>query len=158
MAVPPETGLKPKKLQSGRWSAPGPQRFNNDERAMASDVEIYNEELAATVLSHLSDGKSLRTIAKIDGMPCMVTIWKWIGRHEDFATRYAIAKQEAADAMVEDMHAICDDPTLDHNHKRIMVDTRKWIASKLKAKKYGDKVAVTDNEGGPLVISWGKAE
>lgn len=115
---------------------------------------VYSEDLAARVLAQISDGKSLRTIAKMDGMPGMTTIWEWIQRYEGFADKYAKAKQEASDAMVEDMQAIADDETLDAKSRAVRVDTRKWIASKLKPKKYGDKVALTDNEGGPLVIGW----
>ena len=31
-------------------------------------------------------------------------------------------------------------------HRKLQVDTRKWLASKLKPKKYGDKLEV-DNKG-----------
>lgn len=121
---------------------------------MADNQTKYSEDVAARVLAALSDGQSLRAISRQDGMPDMVTIWRWIQRHEDFAAKYAEAKQEAADAMVEDMQSISDDPDIASDHKRIMVDTRKWIASKLKAKKYGDKVAVTDADGGPISVTW----
>jgi hypothetical protein len=57
--------------------------------------------------------------------------------------------------MVEDMHAIADDETLDPNSRRIRVDTRKWIASKLKPKKYGDKIELGGDTNAPLIISWG---
>lgn len=89
-------------------------------------------------------------------MPCMATVFNWLHTHESFVEQYARAKSEGSDAMVEDMHAIADDETLDHNSRRIRVDTRKWIASKLKPKKYGERVALTgDEDGAPIVVSWG---
>jgi hypothetical protein len=35
---------------------------------------------------------------------------------------------------------------------RLRIDTRKWIAARMRPKKYGDKVALTNGEGGPLVV------
>ena len=47
-----------------------------------------------------------------------------------------------------------NDPDLDPNDKRIRVDTRKWLASKLKPKKYGDvnKVELTGKDGGAVEV------
>lgn len=50
--------------------------------------------------------------------------------------------------------------TVNYDHisrARLRVDARKWIASKLKPKKYGDKqsVAVTDPDGGPISLTVG---
>lgn len=57
--------------------------------------------------------------------------------------------------MSEDILFISDDKDLDPNHKRIMVDSRKWLASKLKPKRYGDKLAVGgDESAGPIQVSW----
>lgn len=122
---------------------------------MSDPRDIYSEELAARVLQGISDGQSLRTVCKPDDMPCMGTVFKWLYQREDFAEQYARATSERAEALVEDMQAIADDESLDHNSRRIRVDTRKWIASKLKPKKYGEKVALLGDEAGaPLVISW----
>lgn len=115
----------------------------------------YSPELAQRICTLLSEGASLRTITRMDGMPSMASVWKWIAEREEFQAMYATAKQESADALVEDMQAIADDPSLDPNDKRIRVDTRKWIASKLKPKRYGDKVQVSgDEDGAPLLVSW----
>ncbi len=37
---------------------------------------------------------------------------------------------------------------------RLQVDTRKWLLSKLIPRQYGDTVALTGADGGPLTISW----
>jgi hypothetical protein len=34
------------------------------------------------------------------------------------------------------------------------VDTRKWLLSKALPKVYGDKIAHTGPDGGPLAITW----
>jgi hypothetical protein len=96
----------------------------------------------------------------------MTTVFAWLGRHEEFAKQYARAKEESADALVEDMLAIADDGLndtyVDENgiertmtdviqRSKLRVDTRKWIASKLKPKKYGEKVQA-EITGGIKVI------
>ena len=36
------------------------------------------------------------------------------------------------------------------NHRRLQIDTRKWLLSKLLPKKYGDKLEISDNRADPL--------
>lgn len=66
---------------------------------------------------------------------------------------YARAREEKADKIVEEMLAIADDPNIDPQRARVMVDTRKWIACKFYPKMYGDRVRteVTGKDGEPLV-------
>lgn len=75
--------------------------------------------------------------------------------------QYARAKEESADSLADEILDIADNATNDwmkRNHgeddpgwvangeniqrSRVRIDTRKWIASKLKPKKYGDKMAI----------------
>jgi hypothetical protein len=65
--------------------------------------------------------------------------------------KYARAKSEQADILADEMMAIADEsyPPGDSaavNDKRLRIDTRKWIASKLKPKKYGDNLTI-DHRG-----------
>lgn len=116
----------------------------------------YTQEMSDKICDALSDGKSLRTVCAQEGFPERITVFKWLREREGFAAQYARAKQEAADALADDMTAIADDETLDPNSRRIRVDTRKWIASKLKPRVYGDKLDLGTGDSGPIVISWGK--
>lgn len=103
----------------------------------------------------------MRSISRDESMPAMSTLFKWLREAPGFSEQYAKAKEESADALVEDMLDIADNqvsqplivddlpllidgkPVLikdavSVNHARLRVDTRKWAASKLKPKKYGD--------------------
>lgn len=51
--------------------------------------------------------------------------------------KYVRAKQDQADFMADEMTRIADNAE-DANKGRLQVDTRKWVASKLKPKSYGD--------------------
>jgi len=75
-------------------------------------------------------------------MPSMASIFLWLGKHPEFSEQYTRAREAQAEAHADRIVEIADDDTLDPNHKRIMVDARKWVASKLKPKRYGDKAEV----------------
>lgn len=106
----------------------------------AGRPEIHTDELALRVCGELALGKSLRTVCEIDGMPSISTIFKWLHERPEFSKQYARAKEEAAELFSEDMLEIADSSSGDVQRDRLRVDTRKWIASKLKPKKFGDKV------------------
>ena len=127
----------------------------------------YSEELSAEICSRLANGESLRTICLDENMPDKATVFRWLGKHAEFRDQYARAKEESSDALVEEIIDIADDSVNDwmekHNQEgeqigwrvndeaiersRLRVDARKWVASKLKPKKYGDKLdlGVTGN-------------
>lgn len=130
---------------------------------------IFTKHLADDICSRLADGESMRSVCRDDSMPAMTTVFRWLRESEEFQQQYTIAKEESADAMVEDMLDIADNQvanpvlvddvplvvegkmvtTVDGpavNHAKLRVDTRKWAASKLKPKKYGDKVT-TEHTG-----------
>lgn len=106
----------------------------------------YTIEIADTVCEQIADGKSMRTICKPDDMPAMSSIFKWLRIHSEFTDQYEKAKLEQAEAFTEEMVDIADDKSGDTQRDRLRVDTRKWIASKLKPKKYGDRTT-TEHTG-----------
>ena len=122
----------------------------------------YSLELTDIICERLADGESLRAICRADDMPAAASVFKWLRENEIFSEQYAIAKEESADALVEDMLDIADNEASQElvvdgvkrrvkdgasvAHARLRVDTRKWAASKLKPKKYGDRL-VSVHEG-----------
>jgi hypothetical protein len=101
---------------------------------------IYSQELADRICERLASGESLRAICLDDGMPSWPTISKWLNEKPEFVTQYARAREDQAEAHADRIIEIADDADIDPHHKRIMVDARKWVASKLKPKRYGDKL------------------
>lgn len=131
--------------------------------------EIYTQELADLICAELTEGKSLRSVCRQDGMPNKATVFRWLRTRTEFLAQYTRAKEEASDALIEEILDIADDsekdfvehqhadgstdlkPDYEHiNRSRLRVDTRKWIASKMKPKKYGEKVET--NISGTLEI------
>jgi hypothetical protein len=110
----------------------------------------YTQEIADHICEQIADGKSLRSICREDDMPNKATVFRWLGKHETFRDQYARAMEARADSHADDIVDIADDPTLDPNDKRVRIDARKWTASKLKAKVYGDKQLIGSDPENPL--------
>ena len=78
-------------------------------------------------------------------------MFRWLRDNEEFRHQYEIAKEASADALAEDMLEIADDPKDNPQNKRVRIDTRKWIASKLKPKKYGHNRISSGDEDAPTI-------
>lgn len=72
-------------------------------------------------------------------MPAKSTVFGWLRKHEEFRNQYELAREERAESHADDIVDIADDPSLDPNDKRVRIEARKWIASKLAPKRYGDR-------------------
>lgn len=139
----------------------------------------YNSEIAAQICGRIADGESLRAICRDESMPASSTVFVWLQKHPVFVEQYTRAREAQADAMADDILDISDNATNDwmqRNHgeddpgwvangehiqrSKLRVDSRKWLASKLQPKKYGDKIdhSLTGKDGGPIVISSTDAE
>ena len=127
--------------------------------------DIFNQEIADKICEIIATTtKSLRTICNDEDMPSVTTLLKWVRERKDFAEQYARAKEEQADMLIEEIIDIADDNSEDLlgedkngnkienkefvNRSRIRIDTRKWLASKLKPKKYGEKIEIDVKKGG----------
>lgn len=74
-------------------------------------------------------------------MPDEKTIYRWKYKNESFCQQYARAKMKQADLLAEKCLEISEDANYqDVAVARLRVDTRKWLASKLLPKQYGDRV------------------
>jgi hypothetical protein len=143
----------------------------------------YTEEIGLAICERIADGESLRQICADDNMPARSTVFKWLSENDKFSDQYARAREEQADTLADEIVGISDEectmiradkhPAVKGEDEegnlevvfdsvavarnKLRVDARKWVASKLKPKKYGDKVDVgignTDDK--PLQIDDG---
>jgi len=118
----------------------------------------YSSELATEILARLEAGESLRSICKDVHMPSESTVRRWAGEDvEGFQESYARARDMGLDAMTDRLLEIADDANQDNDQiavqrSRLMVDTRKWILSKLAPKRYGDRLLqeISGPDGGAI--------
>jgi hypothetical protein len=134
---------------------------------MAGRPSEFSEAIADLVCEGIADGRSLRAIAQDEGMPARSTIFKWLSQNPSFADQYARAREVQADVIFEEILEIADDgrndtytddegrQRTDHDviaRSRLRVDARKWMAGKLRPKKYGDKLELSGDPENPLVF------
>lgn len=141
---------------------------------MAKVKVPYSAEVAEFILETLAEGVSLREICREHpNMPDESSVRNWaINDVKGFGERYSKAREIGYHSMADEIFDIADDgrndwmerhnsrtgetedvPNNEHmNRSRLRVDTRKWFLSKVLPKIYGDKIAVTGNEGGALAI------
>ena len=121
------------------------------------------EELCKEILNLISQGRSLVGILKSDKkFPSYSLFMEWLDADPLFVDKYARAKQEQADYLAEELVDLADESASivgdGHDNARIQaarlrVDTRKWVASKLKPKKYGDSMTHKGDAENPLIIN-----
>jgi hypothetical protein len=86
-------------------------------------------------------GESLRAICRDDGMPTRLTVVHWMGAHPEFLSQYTRARTLQADALAEEVLDIADTATAQNAHAvRLKCDARRWYASKLAPKRYGERL------------------
>ncbi len=113
----------------------------------------YDAKVAADICSRLAGGESLNAICGDEKMPALSTVYLWLSKRPEFLEQYVRAREEQADTLADQILQIADEENEDPQRQRLRVDARKWVASKLKPKKYGDKVDLEHSgpDGGPLV-------
>lgn len=103
----------------------------------------------------------MRKVCLADDMPDSTTIFEWLGKYEDFSLQYVKATEERTEAhneMILDLgdQAIALAQKVDSkasnavvNAVKLKADNLKWVMSKMKPKKYGDKLDFTS--GGEVI-------
>lgn len=103
----------------------------------------YMPEVAEDICRLLMEGESLRQICKRPSLPAISTVMEWLQRHEEFREQYAHAREVQAELLAEDIINLSDAVIEDGAavaKARLQVDARKWYASKLAPKRYGDRI------------------
>lgn len=128
-------------------------------------------KVMAELCAQISTGKLVATVAKRLGVT-RGQIHQWTSEDTDegraFRDAYARAREEQAHAIAEEALKIADRPagtTEEVARHRLQVDTRKWLASKIAPRSYGERVTQehVGEGGGPVahvhrVLKWGDLE
>lgn len=123
-------------------------------------MQKYSEELFEKICERIAtSADGLHKIVKENGISPS-TFYKWVSENKDLSDRYARAREIQAELLADQIIEIADDSSNDTktiykgeelieventewtNRSKLRVEARKWIAAKLKPKKYGDKVEV----------------
>jgi hypothetical protein len=141
------------------------------KKRLVGRPSAFTKKMADILCGELAQGYSLRTVCKAANRPAPSTFFRWLRAVPGFRKQYEEAKQESADAMAEEILDISDDGQndwMESNAKdnvgwkvngehiqrsRLRVDARKWLAAKMKPKKYGEQMDLT-SDGEKIVVSF----
>ncbi len=120
----------------------------------------YNQEIANEICKIISTTSSgIKKLCRENPhLPDHTTIFQWRFEKEEFSRQYDDAKKAQIEILVEELREIADDSDNDTminpdtgrevvnnecvQRSRLKLDTRKWLASKLLPKLYGEKQTV----------------
>lgn len=114
----------------------------SDTKRKAGRPTDYTKDMADNICEKIANGRSLRSICAEDGVPPMKTIYRWLEANEEFRHQYARAREKQADYFAEEIIEIADSAEAESaavSKAKLQIDARKWAASKIAPKKYGDK-------------------
>lgn len=119
---------------------------------------LYTPERAEEICEWISQGKTLRDWCRQSGVKNR-TVYEWREAHEDFAARFARARDLGFDALAEETLAIADDTTNDFvtatdasgkdyekfnaehvQRSKLRIQTRLDLLAKWDPRRYGNKI------------------
>jgi hypothetical protein len=102
-------------------------------------------------------------------MPAVSSVYLWLLKNKVFSDLYTRAREDQSDTLADQIMEIGDeipmmvitdedgkvtkrmDPA-GINRNRLRVDARKWVAAKLKPRKYGDRQILAGDKDAPIEV------
>lgn len=132
----------------------------------------YNPEIAADICGQLAVcTKALSAIlSERDEYPSLPAFYRWMLDHSELRELYARAKDSQLKILSDEILEISDSTQPGEirtikpdgeevkisdmiEHRKLRIDTRKWLLSKLDPKKYGDKTIHSGDPESPLAFT-----
>lgn len=120
----------------------------------------YVKAQADKIIELIASGKTLADICRGKGMPARTTFLAWVTKDRGgLADRYARARAMQLDCWADDIIQLADTTKLGKivtdgpdgkttktqdmtEHRRLQIESRKWMLARLAAHKYGDRAKV----------------
>lgn len=134
-------------------SAPAPPATNLPAVRVGRPRTCDRAAVMAAVCERIASGELVEAAAKAEGTTAK-SVRAWASEDEELGAIYARARESQAHALAEAIiplsDAAAEKPTPEGvQAARLQVESRKWLASKVAPKSYGDKYTI---EGGPEPI------
>lgn len=130
-----------------------PERPTKPERDKAA--------ICQTVLQGMRDGLSAFKACQAAGVP-QSTFNRWVDADAKLAEDYAHAREDLIERMANDVLELADSEVPETGdgkrdwqaiqQRKLQVDSRKWLLSKLAPKKYGDRLELAGDKENPLQV------
>lgn len=173
-AAASKDAAKPKKRKKpAKPKLPPAEATAPDQPKQIGRPTLYSDAVAERIFMRLVAGESLRSICKDEDLPHRETVFGWLRQTDPphpFSDQYARARALQAEMAADEILEIIDDARNDWMERlgrdgqpigwivngealarsRLRFDGRKWLATVLLPKRYGEKVAITGKDGAPL--------
>ena len=130
---------------------------------------VYTEEIALEICTRITEGQPLTRICKDDHMPAVSSVYLWLLKNKVFSDLYTRAREDQSDTLADQIMEIGDEVPMmvitdedgkvtkrmdpaGINRNRLRVDARKWVAAKLKPRKYGDRQILAGDKDAPIEV------
>lgn len=133
----------------------------------------YSDTIADAICDEIAVGRSVLQICEDKDFPSERSVYRWLEANEAFRQKYARAREFQADHYCSEIIQLADTPiearkvvikpdgteeiTIGDavDRTRLQIDARKWYASKVAPKQYGDKLTaeVSGPGGGAIPVS-----
>lgn len=138
---------------------------------MAGRPSSYSDDIADRICERLAAGETLVSICGDAGMPGTSTVFRWLSdpQFSVFRDMYARARDAQADYLADESIEIADDARNDWmasreddqsegwklngehvQRSKLRIDTRRWFASKIAPRKYGEAMKLQGDPDAPL--------
>lgn len=119
-------------------------------------ITEYTTDISDTICAEITIGKSLAEICRTLDINYKY-VFKWLRENKEFEDNYIRAREAQADFHVDEVISIADTEE-DPAKARVRIDARKWVAGKMKPKKYGDSTQIKHADADGNKLSWAEVQ
>ena len=107
----------------------------------------YDFEMCKTICSEVAEGYNIKTILRSKPeYPTFQTWCNWKREHQELFDLYVKAMQDKAESEIEEIDNVYDmlkSGEIEPSVANVLIQTKKWTASKFYPKMFGDKTDIT---------------
>lgn len=131
------------------------------EKTKTAKPERDKDAICQAVLQGMRDGLSAFKACQAAGVP-QSTFNRWVDADAKLAEDYAHAREDLIERMANEVLELADSEVPETGdgkrdwqaiqQRKLQVDSRKWLLSKLAPKKYGDRLELAGDKENPLQV------
>lgn len=138
---------------------------------MGRTQQYHQKDHEQAIIDWISEGKTLRDYCRQEGSPSFYVVYNWLNADDNFAQRFARAREIGHDVIAEEALAIADDASndwmeqldsddqpvgwkLNGDHvqrSKLRIETRLKLLAKWNPKRYGDKLELGSDPEKPII-------
>lgn len=129
-------------------------QIDMDAIKLPDDFQLFpqTEEMMLTVVQMVADGKTLRNIGQIPGMPPLSVIMRWSNKTEGFKDALAEARKSRAEGYHDAIeHVAFNTKEANARSSKVKIDALKFLASVNDRDRFG---VAKGSEGGGVSVSF----